>query len=47
MTNLFAPAVSVAAVLATDVASAQGGSMMNGGHRGGSWMPFDTVLGTV
>ena len=38
MKNLFAPAVSAAAALATDVASAQGGSMMNGGHWGGGWM---------
>ena len=38
MKNLFAPGVSVAAALATGVASAQGGSMMNGGHWGGGWM---------
>jgi uncharacterized membrane protein len=39
MKNLFAPAVGVAALLATGVATAQGGSMMNGGgHWGGGWM---------
>ena len=38
MKNLFAPAVGVAALLATGVASAQSGSMMNGGHWGGGWM---------
>lgn len=38
MKNPFALAVSAAAALATDVASAQGGSMMNGGHWGGGWM---------
>jgi hypothetical protein len=36
--NLFAPALGVAAALATGVASAQSGSMMNGGHWGGGWM---------
>lgn len=38
MKNLFAPAVSVAAALTTGVASAQSGSMMDGGHWGGGWM---------
>jgi len=38
MNNLFAPAVGVAGALATGVAAAQSGSMMNGGHWGGGWM---------
>lgn len=39
MKNLFAPAVGVAAALFTGFASAQSGSMMNGGgHWGGGWM---------
>lgn len=51
MKNLFAPAVSVAAALATGVASAQGGSMMNGGSwggwmggYGGAWVPVLLVV---
>ena len=38
MQNRFAPAVGVATALATGVASAQNGSLMNGGHWGGGWM---------
>jgi hypothetical protein len=38
MKYLFAPAVGVATESASGAASAQNGSMMNGGHWGGGWM---------
>ena len=51
MKNVFAPAVSVAAALVTGVASAQSGSMMNGGNwggwmggYGGAWVPVLLVV---
>jgi hypothetical protein len=36
--NLFAPVIGIATALATRTASAQNGSMMNGGHWAGGWM---------
>jgi hypothetical protein len=38
MNNLIATALAMAPVLATGVASAQGGHMMNDGMWGGGWM---------